>query len=201
MLAGSPGSTDTEPAMDKPTNLTGHLLIAMPSLLDPNFARTVTYICEHGEQGALGLVINRPLDMDFGEVLEQLALKAADPALARRPILQGGPVELQRGFVIHSAPRDWEATVAVTDSIFVTTSRDILNSLADGRGPEQALLVLGYAGWGPGQLEDEIAANAWLSVPASADIIFDTPFEERWQRAAALLGVDIATLGPQAGHA
>ena len=187
--------------MDDPTNLTGHLLIAMPSLLDPNFARTVTYICEHGEQGALGLVINRPLDMDLGEVLEQLALKAADPALARRPILQGGPVELQRGFVIHSAPRDWESTVAVTDSIFVTTSRDILTSLADGRGPAQALLALGYAGWGPGQLEEELAANAWLSVPASPDIICDTPFEERWERAAALLGVDIATIGPQAGHA
>ena len=187
--------------MENASNLTGHLLIAMPSLLDPNFERTVTYICEHSDQGALGLVVNRPLDMDFGDVLQQLALTASNPQLARQPILQGGPVELQRGFVIHSAPRDWESTVEITDSIFVTTSRDILTSIAGGQGPEQALLVLGYAGWGAGQLEEELSANAWLSVPASPQIIFDIPFEERWEQSARLLGVDIVNLSPDAGHA
>ena len=183
------------------TNLTGHLLIAMPTMLDPNFERTVTYICEHSEQGALGLIINRPMDMDFGDVLEQLSLTATSPQHAHRPILQGGPVELQRGFVIHSKPKDWESTIEITDTIFVTTSRDILASIADGKGPDQALLALGYAGWGAGQLEAELSANAWLSVPASPQIIFDIPFEDRWESAAALLGVDIAKLSPEAGHA
>jgi putative transcriptional regulator len=183
------------------TNLTGHLLIAMPSMLDPNFARTVTYICEHSDQGALGLVINRPLDMDLGEVLEQMALEPRDAELARLPILRGGPVELQRGFVIHDSHREWDATVAVTDQIFVTTSQDILSAMAAGSGPEHALVALGYAGWSAGQLEREIAENAWLSVPASAQLLFDVPFEERWEQAAALLGVDLAMLSSQAGHA
>jgi putative transcriptional regulator len=187
--------------MESIANLTGHLLIAMPSMLDPNFSRTVTYICEHSDQGALGIVVNQPLDMDIGEVLDQLALKASDEEVASTPIIRGGPVELQRGFVIHRAPEGWDSTVAVADNIFVTTSQDILGAIASGNGPDQALLALGYAGWGAGQLEQEMSANAWLSVPADPDIIFSIPFEDRWRRAAGLLGVDIATLSSEAGHA
>ncbi len=183
------------------SNLTGQLLVAMPMMLDPNFARTVTYICEHSDKGALGIVINRPMDMDMGEVLDQLSLVPKDPNLAETPILQGGPVELQRGFVIHEAEAGWESTLEVTNSIFVTTSRDILSAIAAGTGPHRALLALGYAGWEAGQLEEEISANAWLSVPATPQLIFDTPFDQRWGRAAAELGVDIATLSHQAGHA
>ncbi len=183
------------------TSLTGHLLIAMPAMLDPNFHRTVSYICEHSDQGALGLIINRPLDMDFGEVMEQLDLSAARPGISSQPILQGGPVELQRGFVIHQQPKQWDATVAVTDSIFVTTSQDILGAMAAGSGPNKAQLVLGYSGWGPGQLEREITENAWLSVPAEPKLIFEVPFEQRYEESVALLGVDLSSLSSQAGHA
>jgi putative transcriptional regulator len=183
------------------TSLTGHLLIAMPAMLDPNFHRTVSYICEHSDQGALGLIINRPLDMDFGEVMDQLDLSAARPGISSQPILQGGPVELQRGFVIHQQPMEWDATVAVTDSIFVTTSQDILGAMAAGSGPNKAQLVLGYSGWGPGQLEREITENAWLSVPAEPKLIFEIPFEQRYEESVALLGVDLSSLSSQAGHA
>jgi putative transcriptional regulator len=185
--------------------LTGHLLIAMPGLADPNFHRTVTYICEHSEEGALGLVINRPLAIDLGEVFDQLDLTAADPVLARQPVLQGGPVHPERGFVLHEGDADaavgFDATLTVTDSIRVTTSQDILAALAGGRGPRRAVLALGYAGWAAGQLEEELAANAWLSVPATPELIFDTPFEARWRAAARLLGIDLATLSSDAGHA
>jgi len=187
--------------MESTTNLTGHLLIAMPAMQDPNFRRTVTYVCEHSDEGALGLVINRPMEMDLGEVLEQLELEPATVALARQPVLQGGPVELQRGFVIHAGPGSFDATVTIGEGISVTTSQDILAAMAAGEGPERAIVTLGYAGWGAGQLEEEITSNAWLSVPASAEILFDTPFDERWEAAARMLGIDIATLGPDAGHA
>lgn len=188
-------------SMESTANLTGQLLIAMPAMQDPNFQRTVTYICEHSEHGALGIVINRPMNMDMSEVLEQLALDTGNSRVASTPILQGGPVEIQRGFVIHQSPHEWDSTVAVSDNIFVTTSQDILGAMAAGKGPERALLALGYAGWGAGQLEEELVANAWLSVPASPEIIFDAPFEDRWRMAAQLLGVDIATLSSDAGHA
>jgi putative transcriptional regulator len=187
--------------MPETTSLTGHLLIAMPSMMDPNFHRTVTYICEHSEHGTLGLVINRPLDMDLGQVFEQLSLGSPQPALASRPVLRGGPVQLERGFVLHESTRRWDSTVPVTPSMNVTTSQDILSAMASGDGPERAIVALGYAGWGAGQLEQEISANAWLSVPAVPQIIFDTPFEARWREAAALLGVDPAAIAPDAGHA
>lgn len=187
--------------MSDATSLTGHLLIAMPTLSDPNFARTVTYICEHSEQGALGIVINRPLDMDLGTVFEQLALNFADPRLAGQPVLQGGPVHQERGFVLHEPDQQFDATLAVTDAIRVTTSQDILAAIARGQGPRRALLALGYAGWGAGQLEQEIGQNAWLSVPATNQLIFDTPFERRWEEAARLLGIDLSTLSSEAGHA
>ena len=185
--------------------LTGHLLIAMPAMQDPNFHRTVTYICEHSEQGALGIVINRPLDLDLGSVFEQMSLNPSDPSLAQQPVLQGGPVHQERGFVLHQAEdateQQFDATLAVTDAIRVTTSQDILTAMARGQGPRRVVVALGYAGWGPGQLEQEMAQNAWLSVPAVPRIIFDTPFEQRWQQSARLLGIDMSTISAEAGHA
>jgi len=191
--------------MSDTTFLTGHLLIAMPAMQDPNFTRTVTYICEHTEQGALGIIINRPLDMDLGAIFDQLSLASADPVLARQPVLQGGPVHQERGFVLHepeeTADQSFDATLAVKDGIRVTTSQDILSAMARGHGPRRAVVALGYAGWGAGQLESEIAQNAWLSVPATPQIIFDTPFELRWHESTRLLGFDPSTLSHQAGHA
>jgi putative transcriptional regulator len=183
------------------TYLTGHLLIAMPAMADPNFVRTVTYICEHTDQGALGIVINRPLQMDLGAVFEQLEIEPADPGLSKQPVLRGGPVQTERGFVLHEPSRKWDSTVEVSESVHLTTSQDILSALASGSGPKRALMALGYAGWGAGQLESEMSANAWLSVPATAAIIFDTPFEARWAAAAGLLGINLATISPEAGHA
>ncbi|MEO8444294.1 MAG: YqgE/AlgH family protein [Gammaproteobacteria bacterium] len=191
--------------MTDQTFLTGHLLIAMPAMQDPNFARTVTYICEHNEQGALGIVINRPLDIDLGNLFDQLSLDSADPDLARQPVLQGGPVHQERGFVLHepaaASDPEFDATIAVTDAIRVTTSQDILTAMARGTGPRRAVVALGYAGWGAGQLENEMIQNAWLSVPAAPRIIFETPFDQRWQEAARLIGIDLSTLSHQAGHA
>lgn len=187
------------------TCLTGHLLIAMPAMQDPNFTRTVTYICEHTDQGALGIIINRPMDMDLGTIFNQLDLDSSDPGLARQPVLQGGPVHQERGFVLHepeeSLGTDFDATVAVADGIRVTTSQDILTAMARGNGPRRAVVALGYAGWGAGQLENELAQNAWLSVPATSQIIFETPFQQRWHESGRLLGIDLSLLSHQAGHA
>ena len=181
--------------------LTGQFLIAMPAMGDPNFDHTVTFVCEHNEQGALGLVINRPTGMTVGEILDQMQLEGADENVAGQPVLQGGPVQVDRGFVIHDSDTDFASTLKVGDEIRVTTSRDILESMAKGDGPERVQVALGYAGWEAGQLDDEMAANAWLTVPARSDIIFDIPFERRWESAARLLGIDIRAIGPEAGHA
>jgi putative transcriptional regulator len=181
--------------------LSGQFLIAMPAMGDPNFDHTVTYICEHNGDGALGIVINRPSGMTLGEILEQMQLASTDAGLSDQPVLQGGPVQPERGFVIHDSSDEFGATLAVTDGLKVTTSRDILVAMAEGRGPARAVVALGYAGWGAGQLELEMTANAWLTAPASADIIFSMPFEQRWESAASLLGIDIKSLGSEAGHA
>ena len=187
--------------MSEGNHLPGHFLIAMPSMLDPNFQRTVTYICEHTEDGAVGLVVNRPMDMDVSDVLRELAMDVRNESIASQPVLQGGPVEQHKGFVLHESPESWDGTLWSRDSIQVTASRQILSALADGSGPERAALALGYAGWGPGQLEEELLENAWLVAPAASRIIFETPPDERWREAAALLGVDLATLAPSGGHA
>ena len=187
--------------MEQSNYLTGHLLIAMPSLMDPNFSRTVTYICEHSDEGAIGLVINRPLDIDLGEVFRQLNLDDADPDMSELPVLHGGPVQMDRGFVIHDSAMPWESTTNVADSIHVTTSQDILLSMAGGKGPNRAAVALGYAGWGAGQLEREMAENSWLSTPADTQILFDTPFADRWREAAGLIGIDPDKIAPDAGHA
>ena len=181
--------------------LTNHFLIAMPALEDPNFYHTVTFICEHNTDGALGLIINRPLDMQLDEIFRHMDLKSASPAVRHQTIHLGGPVQQDRGFVLHEPLGDWEATLKVTDRIGITTSSDILTAIANDAGPEKCLVALGYAGWGAGQLEQELADNAWLSGPADPDILFRTADEERWKAAAASMGIDLDLLSGDAGHA
>lgn len=193
-------STDTLPMSESPY-LTNQLLIAMPSLADDNFSQTVTLICEHTPQGALGIIINRPMSMNMGEVFDQLELNCADTAVSTQPVFRGGPVQPDRGFIIHRAGALWNSTLVISDNIHVTTSRDILESIAAGHGPKPMQMALGYAGWEAGQLEAEMAQNSWLTVPFNEHILFDTPYEHRWQAAASLLGVNLATLSTAAGHA
>ncbi len=182
-------------------SLANHFLIAMPSLADPNFHHSVTYICEHNPSGAMGIVINRELELKFGEVLEQMAIEVSDPKVRDKEVYLGGPVHTDRGFVIHRPIGKWDSTLKITKSIGLTTSRDIVAAVAAGKGPKSCLIALGYAGWGAGQLEKEMAENAWLSAPADARIIFDTPVETRWEVAAKSLGVDIARISNDVGHA
>jgi putative transcriptional regulator len=181
--------------------LTNQFLIAMPGMADPNFSQTVTFVCEHSERGALGIIINRPLDMTLGEVFEQLGLESNDVEQVRRPVLRGGPVQADRGFVLHTPGGTWDSTLPVSERVHLTTSRDILDAMAAGQGPESALMALGYAGWDAGQLEEEVAQNSWLTVPADERLLFSTPIEQRWQAAARLLGIDLFTLSSDAGHA
>lgn len=183
------------------TSLTNQFLIAMPGLQDPNFSRTVTFICEHSEAGAMGIVINRPMEIQLGEVLLQLEIDVTARAVRELPVYMGGPVQTDRGFVIHDGDRDFDSTLTVTPNLRVTTSRDVLEAIANGNGPSHHLIALGYAGWGEGQLEQEMIANAWLSGPADPEILFSTPSAERWQSAAQRLGVDLNLLSGQAGHA
>jgi len=181
--------------------LNNQFLIAMPGMDDPNFAQTVTLVCEHGEQGALGIVINRPLTMDLGDVFAQLGLDASQSRVSSQQVLHGGPVQNDRGFVLHSPGPSWKSTLLVSERLHVTTSRDILDALARGDGPEHAVIALGYAGWEAGQLEDEVARNAWLTVPVDESLLFEVPAEERWQAAGRLLGINLLHLSSQAGHA
>ncbi len=181
--------------------LTNQLLIAMPAMGDPNFAQTVTLVCDHGPRGALGLILNKPLPMRMGEVFDQLEIKGFESPLSERPVLRGGPMQTERGFVVHHAGGNWDSTLKVSDTLHVTMSRDILTAMAGGAGPQTAVIALGYAGWDGGQLEDEIRANAWLSAPVDAGIIFDLPFESRWHAAARLLGVELSRISPLSGNA
>ncbi len=187
--------------MVEETNLTNHFIIAMPNLEDGNFSQSVTYICEHDENGALGITINRPSEISLSEIFSQLHIQPEDDTVLEQPILSGGPVQIDRGFILHSPTGDWESSLKVTDNIAVTTSQDIMRAIAEGRGPGRSIIALGYAGWGPGQLEYELSENAWLSCPANEQILFDTPMEKRWQAAAALLGIDLQLLSNQTGHA
>jgi len=188
------------------TNFTGHLLIAMPNLTDPYFAKSVTLICTHNADGAMGVVINRPTDMTYGMLFEKINLALTDIALAGRPVLYGGPVQPERGFVIHQAGGEWDSSITISENIALTTSKDILLAVAENKGPQKLLLSLGYAGWVAGQLEQEIAQNAWLSVkPSDAftlqKLLFETPHEEQLSAAMALLGFDPSMLSDVAGHA
>jgi putative transcriptional regulator len=181
--------------------LTNQLLIAMPSMDDPNFAQTVALVCDHSSQGALGLILNKPLPMRMGEIFEQLEIELPAGPLSGREVLRGGPMQTDRGFVVHPACGEWDSTLKVSDSIHVTTSRDILAAMARGQGPREAVVALGYAGWDGGQLEHEIRTNAWLSAPVDSAIIFDLPFESRWHAAARLLGVELDRMSPISGNA
>jgi putative transcriptional regulator len=181
--------------------LTNQFLIAMPAMDDPNFAQTVTLVCEHSERGALGIVINRTLPMTFGEVFQQLDLDFSRSRVSDQPVLRGGPVQMERGFVLHSPAGKYESSLPFSERMHLTTSRDILDALAAGEGPGSAVIALGYAGWDSGQLEDEMARNAWLSVDADERVLFATPIEQRWTAAARLLGVDLLSLSSDAGHA
>ena len=183
------------------TDLTGHFLIAMPALQDNNFSQTVTYICEHNANGTLGITINRPSEFQLSEILTQLSIEFKTSAIGLRSIFVGGPVQQDRGFVLHSPNGHWESSLRVNDSISVTTSRDILQAISQGVGPDECIIALGYSGWAPGQLEIELSANAWLSCPATQQILFHTPVENIWQEAAKLIGVDLRLMSNDAGHA
>jgi putative transcriptional regulator len=182
-------------------SFTNHLLIAMPALADPNFSQAVTLVCEHTDKGALGIVLNKPLPMRLSDVLTQMQLEPSSDDIAAQPVLRGGPVHTDRGFVLHRPGGEWDHTHKVSESIQVTTSRDILAAMARGEAPGDAFIALGYAGWDSGQLEREMKDNAWLSMPVDASVVFDLPFEERWLAAWRLLGIDVENLSPDSGHA
>lgn len=182
-------------------NLTGHFLIAMPKMADMRFSRTLTYICEHNEQGALGVIVNRPIEMKMAELFSQIGTSLSSSDRAEQPLYFGGPVETERGFVLHQPVGEWQSTLAVNGGLGLTTSKDILDAIGQGHGPDKLMVALGYAGWGAGQLESELAQNAWLSVVADAEVIFDLPAEERLEAAMHLLGIDFANLAEDAGHA
>ncbi len=181
-------------------NLTHQFLIAMPAMADPNFSRTLTFVCEHNERGALGIVVNRPIDVTLGALLRQVDIAFEDSPMADQPVFYGGPVQFDHGFVLHRPLGSWKSTLPVGE-IGLTTSRDILEAMAQGQGPSERLVALGYAGWAPGQLEDEIKRNGWLTVAAGTELIFATPPESRYDAAMKALGIDPAFLSEEAGHA
>lgn len=182
-------------------NLTDHFLIAMPNMADSYFAKTLTYICEHNEEGALGVVVNQPIDMTLQSLFEQIEIALQPEELKELKVNYGGPVQMDRGFVLHQPVGEWQSTLAMNNNLGLTTSKDILHAVGRGEGPKKILVTLGYAGWGPGQLEQELAQNAWLTVKASPDVIFDLPHEARLQAAMDILGINPAFLSEDAGHA
>jgi putative transcriptional regulator len=182
-------------------SLRNHFLIAMPNLEDTNFHESVTYVCQHDEHGAVGIVVNRPGHFTFADIFSRLGIDCEDAERADSLVLTGGPVEPERGFVLHDTSEEFESTISVGADVSLTASRDVLEAIAEGSGPQQALLALGYAGWGAGQLEAEIAANSWLSVEASSAVLFNTPYAERWTAAADLIGIDIRGISTYTGHA
>ncbi len=182
-------------------NLTNHFLIAMPNMVDPNFSGSLTYICEHNDRGALGLVVNRPGDITLGTLLGQADITLDNDEWKSVPVYKGGPVQTDRGFVLHRPVGSWQSTLAVNDVAGLTTSRDVLLSMVAGKGPEKMLVAIGYAGWAAGQLEQEIKQNGWLTVEADLDVVFNIPPEARLNAAMGLLGISFANLSDQAGHA
>ncbi len=187
--------------MSESAYLTNQLLIAMPAMGDPNFSQTVALICDHSSDGAMALILNKPLQMRMAEIFEQLEIEIAPGPLQQRQVLRGGPMQTDRGFVVHRAGGEWDSTIKVSQTLHVTTSRDILAAIARGEGPDDAVVALGYAGWEGGQLEDEIRANAWLSAPVDPALIFELPFQSRWEAAGRLLGVELTRISPISGNA
>lgn len=174
----------------------------MPGMADPTFAGTVVYLCEHSERGAIGLVINRPTDIDLQSLFDRLDLKLEIEPLVHQPVYFGGPVQTERGFVLHEASgAHYTSSLSVPGGLEMTTSKDVLEAVAQGTGPEKFLLTLGHSGWGAGQLEDEIARNGWLTVAADPNIVFDVPAERRFDAALSLLGISASMLSGEAGHA
>ncbi len=182
-------------------DLTNHFLIAMPAMQEGIFAGTLTYICEHNENGALGIVVNRPTSITVADMFDQINIPLHQPELERLPVHFGGPVQTERGFVLHDTQQDWQSTLRIGKSMALTTSKDILEAMGVGKGPHNMIITLGYAGWEPGQLEHEIGENTWLTVQATEHILFELPPEERLPAAMALLGIDYASLVEDAGHA
>ncbi len=187
--------------MTQTNYLNNQFLIAMPNLEDANFSHTVSFLCQHNADGALGIVINRPTGMTLANILEQMKISSSSKKIQQTPIFAGGPVQQERGFIIHNNDSNsWDSSIMVSDSTSLTSSRDILEAIAEGEGPEHYLIALGYAGWGAGELEKEILKNAWLNTPYKSEIIYETPVEQRWMSAANQLGIDINQLTAQAGH-
>ena len=183
-------------------SLQNHLLIAMPSLDDPYFERSLTYICEHNDEGAMGIVLNQPSSMNLKQLLEQTDKELEISAdKAEQIVLAGGPVSQERGFVLHSDQGQWSSSLTLADNVVVTTSKDILTAIGNNSGPEKSLVALGYAGWSAGQLEKELQENAWLTIEADPDIMFNTPMHRKWQAAVNKLGIDVWQLTPEVGHA
>ncbi len=192
-----------------PINLTNHFLIAMPGLDDAAFARSVVYVCEHSERGALGLVINKPSDINLKGLFDKVQLPLGRDDLQQLPVFQGGPVQTDRGFVLHEAffaeadkPEEsvYASTMSIPGGLEMTTSKDVLEALSSGNGPRRVLVSLGYSAWGEGQLESELGDNSWLTVNADIAVIFDTPVDQRYDKALGLLGLEVWMLSPQAGH-
>jgi putative transcriptional regulator len=187
------------------SNFSGYLdrqmLIAMPGMLDDNFVGSVTLMCQHNDEGAIGITINRLSEFSLGEILAQLQIECSDDELRKSPVLEGGPVAPDRGFVLHSPCEGFETSMQVADDIMVTTSRDVLAAIARGEGPDRFVVALGYAGWGGGQLEGEVRQNAWLTVEADSDIVFDSPLPQRFTRALDRLGIKVDRLHGGAGNA
>ena len=185
-------------------NLTNQFLIAMPGMGDDTFSGAVVYLCEHTENGALGLVINKPIDITLKNLFQKVELSLESTALAELPVFFGGPVQTERGFVLHEAranQQGYSSTLSIPGGLEMTTSKDVLEALSNGAGPRRVLVTLGYSGWAAGQLEDELGRNGWLTVDASPEIIFDTPVAERYDRAVSLLGFDPRMLSQDVGHA
>ncbi|MBI1174085.1 MAG: YqgE/AlgH family protein [Sideroxydans sp.] len=182
-------------------DLSHHFLIAMPAMADPYFAKSLTYVCEHNEQGAMGIVVNRPISLTLKELFAQINMPLHANELQDMAVHFGGPVQTDRGFVLHEPMGTWQSTLDIKGKIGLTTSKDILQAVGEGQGPHNLLVTLGYAGWSQGQLEEELAQNAWLTVAASEHILFELSAEERLPAALALLGVDYASLSEEAGHA
>lgn len=182
-------------------NLTGHFLIAMPSLNDDYFNHAVTYICEHNESGSFGIVINQEAGITLEQIAKEMKISSSEDYDVNQSIFIGGPVEQGRGFILHRPHGNWQSSLIVSDSIALTSSKDILQAMINNQGPKNCIVALGYAGWAAGQLDNEMARNTWLSCPADEQIIFDTPTEKRWQAAAEIIGIDLSLLSTEAGHA
>lgn len=187
--------------MEAQYTFANNFLIAMPGMMDPNFQRTVTYICEHNEHGAMGIILNRPLDLHLISVFRHVNIQCDNPDINHTPIMWGGPINSDQLFTLHHPAGEWESSLHLKNDIAITTSLDILQAVSEGKGPKKILIALGYAGWEAGQLEAEIAANLWLTGPYVQKVVFEAEFENRWTDAAAALGVDFNNLSSDAGHA